>query len=99
VSVASRKYRALTQVNPSLLVLKSFGKKLAVIGKNKSVGPDSVSGEILKLGGETMIPYIARFFDIKINNSTIPSDWIKAIVIPIYKGVTNRWSEVTDPSV
>jgi len=28
----------------------------AAIGKNKSVGPDSVSGEILKLGGEAMIP-------------------------------------------
>jgi hypothetical protein len=25
-----------------------------VIGKNKSVGPDRVSGEILKLGGEAI---------------------------------------------
>jgi hypothetical protein len=61
-------------------------KKLAALGKNKSVGPDSVSGEILKLGGEAMIPYLARLLDITINNTTIPSDWKKAIVVPIYKG-------------
>ena len=28
-------------------------------GKNKSIGPDWVSGEILKLVGEAMIPYLA----------------------------------------
>jgi hypothetical protein len=33
-----------------------------------------------------MIPYLARFLDIKINNATIASDWKSAIVIPIYKG-------------
>jgi hypothetical protein len=54
------------------------------MGKNKSVGPDGVSGEILKLGGEAMIPYLARLLDIIINNTTIPSDWKKASVVPIY---------------
>jgi hypothetical protein len=34
-------------------------KALAAIGKNKSVGPDGISGEILKQGGEAMIPYLA----------------------------------------
>jgi hypothetical protein len=35
---------------------KIIRKRLAVLGKNKSVGPDCVSGKILKLGGEAMIP-------------------------------------------
>jgi hypothetical protein len=59
---------------------------LAALGKNKSVGLDSISGELLKLGGEGMIPYLARLLDVTINNATIPSDWKKAIVFPIYKG-------------
>jgi hypothetical protein len=63
---------------------------LATIGKNKSIGPDGVSGEILKLGGEAMIPYLARLLVITINNANIPSDWKRAIVVPIYKGVTDR---------
>jgi hypothetical protein len=71
----------------------------AAIGKNKSVGPDSISGEILKLGGEAMILYLARLFDITINNTIIPSDWQKAIVVAIFKGVIIHWSQITDPSV
>ena len=33
-----------------------------------------------------MIPYLARLLDISINSGTIPGDWKKAIVVPIYKG-------------
>jgi hypothetical protein len=52
---------------------------IAAIGKNKSVGPDKISVDILKLGGEAMIPCLARLLDITINNVIIPSDWKKAI--------------------
>jgi hypothetical protein len=71
---------------PFAINTKIIRKKLAALGKNKSLGLDSVSGEILKLGGEAMIPYLERLLGITINNATIPSDWIKAIVVPIYKG-------------
>jgi hypothetical protein len=33
-----------------------------------------------------VIPYLARLLDISINNDTIPGDWKKAIVFPVYKG-------------
>jgi hypothetical protein len=46
-----------------------------------------------------MIPYLARLLDITVNNTTLPSDWKKAIVVPIYMGVTYRWSQITDQSV
>ena len=59
-------------------------------GKNKSVGPDGVSGEILKLGGEGMIPYLARLIDITMNSGALPGDWKRATVIPIYKGVIDH---------
>jgi hypothetical protein len=41
---------------------------------NKSVGPNGVPGEILKLGGVAMLPYLARLLEISLNNATIPSD-------------------------
>jgi hypothetical protein len=34
-------------------------KWLAVVGRNKLVGPDGNPGGILKTGGEAMIPYLA----------------------------------------
>jgi len=65
-------------------------RRIAATGKNKSVGPDGVSGKILKLGVEAMIPYPARLLDITMNNGTLPGDSKKATVIPIHKGVIDH---------
>jgi hypothetical protein len=71
--------------------------------RKKSVGPDGIPGEILKLGGEAMIPHLARLLDIRMNNNSIPSDWKKAIVVPIYKGgdrsVVGNYRPVSSTSV
>jgi hypothetical protein len=73
-------------------------RRLAAIGRNKSIWPNGFSGEILKLGGEAMIPYLARLLDITVNNATIPSDWKRGIVIPVYKGGDRAVITNTDQS-
>jgi len=50
--------------DPFTTDIKTIRRRIKVIAKNKSVGPDRVPGEILKLGGEVMIPYLARLLDI-----------------------------------
>ena len=78
--------------NPQILSTES-GKSFT-IGINNirkrlsafSVGLDAIAGEILKLGGEAMIPYLARLLDITMNSNAIPDDWKKTVVVPIYKG-------------
>jgi hypothetical protein len=57
---------------------RTIRKRLATINKNKSDGPESVSGELLKLGEEVMIPYLARLLDKTINNASVPRDWKRA---------------------
>jgi hypothetical protein len=57
--------------------ISNIRKRLAKVGRNKSVGPDGIPGAILKMGGETIIPYLARLLDITINNGTIPRGWKK----------------------
>jgi hypothetical protein len=71
---------------PFTIDTKIIRKRFAAIGKNKSVGSDCVSGEILKLGGEAMIQYLVRLLDITMNNGTLPGDWKKATAIPLHKG-------------
>jgi len=61
-------------------------KRLKTIGSNKSVGSDGIPSSILKLGGEAMIPYLARLLDTTVNNGTLPRDWKSAVVVPIHKG-------------
>jgi hypothetical protein len=60
-------------------------KCIGSIGKNKLIGPDGFSGEILNLGGKIKIPYLARLLDLTINNDTLPADWKRATVFPIHK--------------
>jgi hypothetical protein len=48
---------------------------LSAIGRKKSVGTDGIPREILKLGGEAMISYLAILLDITMNNNAIPDDW------------------------
>ena len=76
--------------DPFTTDIKTIRRKIKAIRKNKSVGTDRVSGEILKLGGETMIPYLARLLDITMNNGALPGDWKRATVIPIHKGAIDH---------
>jgi hypothetical protein len=75
---------------PFTIDSKIIRKRIAEIGKKKSLGPDCVSGEILKVGGEAMIPYLARLLEITMNSGTLPGDWKKATMIPIHKGVIDH---------
>jgi len=60
-------------------------RKIAKIGRNVSVGPDRVPGEILKTSCEAMTPYLASLLEISFNNAIISRDWKIATVFPIYK--------------
>jgi len=72
--------------DPFITDIKTIRRRIKAIGKNKSVGPDRVSGEILKLGGEAMISYLGRLLDVTMNNGTLPGDRKRATVIPVHKG-------------
>ena len=76
---------------PFITDVKIIRRRIKATGKNKSVGPDRVSGEILKLGGEAMILYLTRLLDTTVNSGSLPGDWKKATVIPVYKGVIDHW--------
>jgi len=57
---------------PFTISISIIRKRLSVIGRKKSVGPDGIPEEILKLGGKAMIPYFVRLLVITMNNNPIP---------------------------
>ncbi|KAJ4451854.1 hypothetical protein ANN_03332 [Periplaneta americana] len=67
------------------ITAKDVQNRIKRLQNRKSRGPDDIPTEIIKLGGEAMIPYLMRIFNISINNCSIPDDWKSAIIIPIYK--------------
>ena len=62
---------------PCTVSINTIRKRLSAIWRKKSVGPDDIAGEILKLGGEAMIPYLARLLGVTMNNNAIPGKCIK----------------------
>ena len=52
-----------------------FEKKIRKNWEKKSVDTDRIPGDILKLAGEAMNPYVARTLKISLNNAKIPRDW------------------------
>ena len=71
---------------PFTVSINIIRKRLSRIRRKKSVGPNRIPVEILKLGGEAIIPYLARLLDIMMNNNAIQSDWKKDRVVPTYEG-------------
>jgi hypothetical protein len=71
---------------PFTIDIKLIRRGIGAIGKNKSVGPERVSGEILKLVREAMIPYLAWLLNITMKNGTLPGDWKRTTVICTPKG-------------
>jgi len=56
--------------DPFTADIKTIRRKIKAKGKNKSIGPDRVYEEIVKLAVEAMIPYLARLLYITMNNGT-----------------------------
>jgi hypothetical protein len=80
-----RTYRGENTSDPFTIDVKAIRRRIRAIGRNKSVGPDRIPGEILKMGGEAMIPYLARLLEITMNNGALPEDWRRATVVPVHK--------------
>lgn len=50
-----------------------------LLKSHKSIGPDDIPEEMIKLGGESIIMYLTQIFEISVNNIDLPT------VVPIYK--------------
>ncbi len=71
--------------------------------RGKSRDPDSISKDIIKLGGEAILPYLIRLFNVSINNAWVPEDWKLALIVPIFKSdnktILSNYSSVSLTSV
>ncbi len=56
----------------------------------KAPGPDGITAEMLKYGGEVVVDWMIWIYNIAWEQSKIPEDWGKAIIVPLYKGKGNR---------
>ncbi len=57
----------------------------------KAPGPDGITAELLKYGGEVVVDWMMWICHLAWEQSKVlPEDWRKAIIVQLYKGKGNR---------
>ena len=56
----------------------------------KSPGVDGITSEMLKCGDECLLEWQRRVYNVCVLEAKVPNDWMRAIIVPIYKGKGDR---------
>ncbi len=64
---------------------KAAYDQLCKINLNKACGPDDIPGRILKEGAAWIADPLSKNFTMSLQTGTLPDDWTKASVTPIFK--------------
>ena len=56
----------------------------------KAAGVDGITAEMLKFGGEVVIDWMHLICSMAWKQGVVPDDWVKAILVPVYKGKGSR---------
>ena len=72
---------------------KGVTKLLKELKVNSASGPDDISNRILKHSAEELSPVLTFIFRQSLTNGILPSDWLKANVVPMYKKSDKQQAE------
>ena len=64
--------------------------RVGKLKNGKAAGKDKVTGEVVKCGGNRVVDWIWRLFNMAFESGTVPEDWRSAVIIPLYKGKGER---------
>ena len=72
------------------ITVKGVTKLLSNVKPNKATGPDNLPCHLLKEASNEIAPILTDIFISSLSSGTLPSDWKKARVAPVFKkGNTN----------
>ena len=67
------------------ITIEGVTRLLTNLNPNKASGPDKISNRFLKDFAAEITPCLTMLFQASLNQGTIPNDWKKAFVTPIFK--------------
>lgn len=70
---------------PILVTTEGITKLLKNLNTNKAQGPDKLPTVILKQHADLVAPILQVIFQQSLDTGTVPSDWQKADVVPVFK--------------
>ena len=66
---------------------------------DKATGPDAIAARVMQETAVDLVPVLTTIFTHSINTESVPDDWKKANVIPIFKKGLSTLPPTTDPSL
>ena len=72
------------------VTVEDVRKAVKKLKKGKSPGVDGITSEMLCFGGECMLEWLTRVCKVCVLEEKVPSDWVRAIIVPLYKGKGDR---------
>ena len=73
------------QMNPIKVGRAGVLKLLLNIKPNKATGPDGIPGNLLKICAEEIADVYTLLFQASLDQGSLPSDWKKANIVPVFK--------------
>ena len=61
-------------------------QQLSRLNSNKSMGPDNISGRVLKECAISIAYHLHLLFNLSFKTGSLPADWKLAHIVPIHKG-------------
>ena len=65
--------------------MEGVAHQLAILNPSKSGGPDEIPPRFLKELANDLAPSLTLIFQASLKQGTIPDDWKKALVVPVFK--------------
>ena len=66
------------------------------INSNKAMGPDKISGMVLKSCAQSLCKPLSLMFTNSYYNGQLPPEWKSAIVVPVHKNVPKLMLRIID---
>ena len=79
----------ITNGEPEISV-EDVRKAVKKLKRGKVPGVDGITSEMLKCGGECLLEWLRRVCNVCVLEERVPNDWMRAIIVPIYKGKGDR---------
>ena len=56
----------------------------------KAAGKGEITGEMIKGGGDRVMDWIWRLYNMAFESGVVPEDWRSTVIVPLYKGKRER---------
>ena len=64
--------------------------RLGKLMNGKVAGKDEITGEMMKGGGNRVVNWIWRSYNMAFKSSVVPENWRSTVILPLYKGKRER---------